>query len=66
MTDQPSQHEMARERWVANNYNSLLAMGRNAEAAAADVALNMSTPSLTVTPSDIPLIAERVKQRDDA
>lgn len=66
LTEQPSQLDISRERTIANEYESLLTNNIVADKAAATVAHNHSTPSLTMSPADIPLIAERVKQRDNA
>ena len=64
--DQPSQIEIARERTIANEYENLLQNGIAQDIAAAGIAHNFSTPTSTVAPADIPLIAQRVKQRDNA
>ena len=66
LADQPTQFEMARERTIANEYENQLASGIAQDIAAAGIAHNFSTPTLTVAPADIPLIAQRVKQRDNA
>ena len=66
LADQPSQIEIARERTIANEYEEQLRQSIDAEKAAAAIAHNFSTPTLTVAPADIPLIAQRVKQRDNA
>ena len=66
LADQPSQIEIARERTIANEYENLLANGIDTERAAAGIAHNFSTVSTVVNPADIPLIAQRVRQRDNA